>query len=118
MTISPFSLFKTIFILIIIDLIWLTTGGRYAVSMTERIQSQPVKFRYFSAFIVYLSLAYMVLQTTNYKEAFLYGLTIYTVYDFTNYALLKDYDLKFAIADSIWGGILFIIVHYLLKLIN
>lgn len=102
---------KTIIILIVLDLIWLSTGGKYAIRMTEKIQKEPVHFRYISGFIVYLALAYLVLQTKTYKQAFLYGLTTYMVYDFTNYALLKDYDLKFAIADSLWGGILFVIVH-------
>jgi uncharacterized membrane protein len=57
----------------------------------------------------------MALQTTSYEQAFLYGISIYAVYDFTNHALLENYDLKFAIADSLWGGILFVIVHHLLK---
>ena len=105
---------KTIIILIIVDLIWLSTGGKYAIRMTEKIQKEPLIFRYASGFIVYLALAYLLLQTKNYKQAFLYGLTTYMVYDFTNYALLKDYDLKFAIADSLWGGILFVIVCYII----
>ena len=105
---------KTIIILIIVDLIWLSTGGKYAIRMTEKIQKEPLIFRYASGFIVYLALAYLLLQTKNYKQAFLYGLTTYIVYDFTNYALLKDYDLKFAIADSLWGGILFVIVYYII----
>ena len=105
---------KTIIILIIVDLIWLSTGGKYAIRMTEKIQKEPLIFRYASGFIVYLALAYLLLQTKNYKQAFLYGLTTYMVYDFTNYALLKDYDLKFAIADSLWGGILFVIVYYII----
>jgi len=105
----------TAIMLLIVDLLWLSTGGKYAVRMTEKIQGQPVNFRYTSALVVYLALAYMVLQTTSYQQAFLYGLTSYLVYDFTNYALLENYDIKFAIADSLWGGILFIIVHHLLK---
>lgn len=105
---------KTIIILIIVDLIWLSTGGKYAIRMTEKIQKESLEFRYASGFLVYLALAYLLLQTKNYKQAFLYGLTTYMVYDFTNYALLKDYDLKFAIADSLWGGILFVIVYYII----
>ena len=104
----------TAIMLLIVDLLWLSTGGKYAVRMTEKIQGQPVNFRYTSALVVYLALAYMVLQTTSYQQAFLYGLTTYMVYDFTNYALLKDYYLKFAIADSLWGGILFLIVYYII----
>jgi uncharacterized membrane protein len=115
MEISLPLILKTTVIIFLVDLIWLSTGGKYAIRMTEKIQGQPVHFRYASAFIVYLVLAYMALQTTSYKQAFLYGISIYAVYDFTNHALLENYDLKFAIADSLWGGILFVIVHHLLK---
>lgn len=114
---SPLLILKVAFILVIVDLFWLMTGGRYAVRMTEKIQGQPVRFRYGSALIVYLVLAYMVLQTTDYKQAFLYGFSTYAVYDFTNHALLENYDLKFAVADSLWGGILFVIAHHLIKML-
>jgi uncharacterized membrane protein len=43
------------------------------------------------------------------------GLSTYAVYDFTSYALLKNYDLRFAIADTLWGGILFAAVFLALK---
>lgn len=105
----------TAIMIFIVDLLWLSTGGRYAVRMTEKIQGQPVKFRYGSALVVYIFLSYIVLETKSYKQAFLYGLSLYAVYDFTNHALLENYDIKFAIADSLWGGILFVIVHHLLK---
>jgi uncharacterized membrane protein len=39
------------------------------------------------------------------------------VYDFTNYALLKDYDFRFAVADTVWGGVLFSMVHSVMKYI-
>ena len=57
----------------------------------------------------------MLLETKSYKQAFVYGLCIYGVYDFTTLALLKGYDWKFAVADTLWGGILFVIGRHLLK---
>ena len=108
-------LLKTIAVMIFVDMFWLLTGGIFARSMTERIQGQPIKFRIISAAIVYFFLAYMLLETSSYKQAFMYGLSIYAVYDFTNYALLDQYDWKFAIADSIWGGILFVGARHLLQ---
>ena len=44
-------------------------------------------------------------------DAFFIGLSTYAVYDFTNYATLAKYDISFAIADSLWGGVLFSIVR-------
>lgn len=106
---------KTAAVLLFVDLFWLLTGGIYARAMTERIQGEAVSFRYVGAVIVYLALAYLLLETSSYQQAFLFGLATYAVYDFTNYALFEKYDWKFAIADSVWGGVLFVCTRYLLK---
>ena len=110
-----YSLLKTAAIIFLVDIFWLLTGGIYARKMTERIQGSPLQMRYGSVVIVYLFLAYMLLETTSYKQAFLYGVSTYAVYDFTNHALLENYDWKFAIADSLWGGILFVLAKHLFK---
>lgn len=110
-----YSLLKAAGIIVLVDIFWLLTGGIYARRMTERIQGSPLQMRWIALPIVYLFLAYMLLETKSYKQAFMYGISIYAVYDFTNYALLDNYDWKFAIADSLWGGVLFVIAHHLLK---
>lgn len=109
------TLFKTAAIIFLVDIFWLLTGGIMARKMTERIQGQPLQMRYGSAAFVYILLAYMLLQTKSAKEAFFYGAAIYGVYDFTNHALLDQYDWKFAIADTLWGGVLFVLARHLLK---
>jgi uncharacterized membrane protein len=110
-----YSLIKTAGVLFLVDIFWLATGGIYARKMTELIQGQPIQMRFVSAVIVYLFLAYMLLQTKSAKEAFLYGVSIYGVYDFTNHAILQQYDWKFAIADTLWGGVLFVLARHLLR---
>jgi uncharacterized membrane protein len=110
-----YTLLKTAAIIFLVDIFWLLTGGIYARNMTERIQGAPIQMRYVSAVIVYFLLAYMLLETRSNTQAFLYGCAIYGVYDFTNHALLNNYDWKFAIADTLWGGTLFVIARHLLK---
>jgi uncharacterized membrane protein len=88
-------------------MIWLGTAGKYALTMHEKIQGVPVVFRYGAAAIVYVALAYLLSYAKTALNAFYIGLSAYAVYDFTNYALLKNYDIRFALADTIWGGILF-----------
>ena len=110
-----YSLLKAAGIIVLVDMFWLLTGGIYARRMTERIQGSPLEMRWIALPIIYLFLAYMLLETKSYKQAFMYGISIYAVYDFTNYALFDNYDWKFAIADSLWGGVLFVIAHHLLK---
>jgi uncharacterized membrane protein len=48
-------------------------------------------------------------------QAFARGLCVYGVYEFTNVAVFERYDWKFAAADTLWGGVLFVIARYLLK---
>ena len=60
---------------------------------------------------VYIALAYLIQQSHSTVEAFFLGLSVYTVYEFTNYAALSKYDPLFATADSIWGGVLFTLVR-------
>jgi uncharacterized membrane protein len=106
---------KTAAVLFFVDLFWLGTGGIYGRAVIERIQGETISFRAVGGIIVYLFLAYLVLETTSYQQAFLYGLAVYGVYDFTNYTVFRQYDWKFAIADTMWGGILFMCSRYLLK---
>jgi uncharacterized membrane protein len=111
----PKHLVKTALILFLVDLFWIATGGIYARAIVERIQGEALEIRYLPALMAYLLLAYMLLETTSYKQAFIYGVCIYGVYDFTTLALLKGYDWKFAVADTLWGGILFASARYVLR---
>lgn len=109
------QILKTAAVIFLVDIFWLMSAGIYARRMTEMIQGEPIQLRFVSAALVYVFLAYLLLQTKSAKEAFLYGVAIYGVYDFTNHALLERYDWKFAIADTLWGGVLFVIARHLLK---
>jgi len=106
---------KAAFILLCIDLLWLGTGGIFARAMFERIQGAPISFRYGSAALVYFFMSYLLLETTSYQQAFMYGFSTYAVYDLTNHAIFEKYDWRFAMADTLWGGILFMSARYLLK---
>jgi hypothetical protein len=64
---------------------------------------------------VYLALGYLLTLTSSPQEAFLYGILVYAVYDFTNLAVLSDYPLSFALLDTLWGGILFTLAYSLVS---
>jgi uncharacterized membrane protein len=105
----------SIALLLFVDMFWLSTVGQMAVAMTEKIQGSPVVFRYGAVAVVYLAMAYLLSQATSAGNAFMIGATTYAVYDFTSYALLKNYDWRIAVADTLWGGVLFMLVHLALK---
>jgi uncharacterized membrane protein len=85
--------------------------------MVRKIQGKDIELKAGPAIVVYFALAYLALLPKTAMEAFLLGLCVYAVYDFTNLATLANYDWRFAVADSLWGGILFTIVHYALTYI-
>lgn len=78
--------------------------------MMSAIQSSKVSMLIWPIFIIYPAMAYLLLQSTSILNAAAIGGAAYAVYDFTNLATIKGYQLSFAIADSIWGSILFAVV--------
>lgn len=101
-------------LLLLVDLPWLFLIGESAQTMIRKIQGSELSLKVVPALIVYLALAYLVTKTETVQEAFQVGVATYAVYDFTNLAMFKDYTLKFALMDTLWGGVLFAIVRYAL----
>jgi uncharacterized membrane protein len=97
---------------VICDLPWLYVSSEWSHSVIKKVQGGlPLQLRLSAAIPVYLALAYLVQLAHSSTQAFLLGLSVYAVYDFTNYATLAKYELPFAITDSLWGGTLFVIVR-------
>ena len=106
------SIVPIAFLILVCDTPWLYFTADRAQKMIGRIQGgAPMALRWEGAPPVYLALAFLVLQAQSTAQAFLIGLCTYAVYDFTNYTTLKNYDLSFAVADSVWGGVLFTLVR-------
>ncbi len=102
-------------VFVVIDSVWLLTAGQYALAMTQRIQGSPVVMNLGAALIVYVALAYLVWQVKSVQEAGLLGAAVYAVYDFTSLTILKKYELGMAVADTVWGGVLFAGVYSVLQ---
>ena len=93
-------------LLLVLDIPWLYANRNTSETMIRAIQGSSIQLRIIPAIIVYLLLAYLLTIPGSAKEAFLLGAATYGVYDATNYATLKNYSPTFAIADTLWGGIL------------
>jgi uncharacterized membrane protein len=103
-------------IIILIDIPWLTLQMTASQKMFSEIQGgRAVRMTLWPAVVVYIALAYLLLLQTSVRGAFLSGAAVYAVYDFTNLAVFKDYSLGFAVADTLWGGVLFSIAYLLVK---
>ena len=76
------------------------------------VQGSDIKINYVAAIFAYIflifGLNYFIIQKhKSVKDAALLGLVIYAVYEFTNLALLKNWQVSTAIIDTIWGSILY-----------
>lgn len=108
-----FSAFLSILvILVLIDSVYLFVTKAIFGEMVAKIQRTAIQMRLEGAVIVYLLLAvalyyFIVKPGLSVWKAGLLGLVIYGTFDFTNYAMFKNYDLKIAIMDTVWGSLLF-----------
>ena len=102
-------------IILVVDIPWLLFNRDRSARMILNIQGSALSMRWIPALLVYPALAILILQANSLKQAALIGLSTYAVYDLTNYAILKNYPLDFAIMDIIWGSILFSISYVVLE---
>lgn len=103
-----------VLLIIVGDIPWLASVGSSAMKMIEGIQRKPIVFKWWAAGIVYLALGFLIMRTNSVTEAGMTGAAVYAVYDFTNLATFADYSPWIAVADSIWGGVLFAGVKWIL----
>ena len=105
----------------ILDYFYLNGNKKYFNRVFTKIQGSlivkpiPTLFTYI---VMILSINYFILQ--RYKkltkrvlvDSFLLGFFIYSIYDLTNLATIKNWPVKLVIMDALWGGLLYLITTY------
>lgn len=115
------EIIKAIIILLVIDIFYLLFIAKPIYQKTVlSIQKTPMDINIFGALgsYLFLSLAlYYFIIKENKKpfDAFILGLCIYGVFDMTNIAIFKNYDINTALIDTIWGGTLFYLTIYVYR---
>jgi len=102
----------TSIIFVILDGLYINFFKDYFNRQIKSVQGSEIQINIIASGIVYIflifGLSYFIIQKNrSVKDAFILGLVIYAVYDFTNVALLKNWKVSTAILDTLWGGILF-----------
>jgi len=115
------NFFTVLVLILILDLIWINGFFKYRFfPMIENIQKSPVVVEpiyFIAAYLILTTLIYvMIPKCTSYGEAFLIGFLIYAVYDSTNLATIKGWNVTNAIMDSLWGGFLMLIIYSISKI--
>lgn len=99
--------------MLVVDIIWISTFmGKMFVPMVEGIQKSPMVMKPLGGIIAYaamIMLFYTFRKDLTLTKAFILGAGVFATYDFTSYALFSGWDLKTAVIDTLWGGVLFVI---------
>ena len=110
-------------ILLGLDFTWLALymTPRYK-ALVKSIQGSALKANMTSALASYtLMVVALNMFVINYNfsnlEAFVFGVCLYGVYDFTNGAIFKNWDFKLAYIDVLWGGLVYFLAAYVSKFI-
>ena len=100
-------------LMIIIDTVYLYFVGKSVFDKTvAAIQNSSLVVNIAPAVFTYILMAillnYFIISVHKSAfDAFILGFCTYGIFDFTNMAIFKKYNLKTAITDTLWGAILF-----------
>jgi uncharacterized membrane protein len=102
----------TFVVFVTLDSIYLTSMKGYFDNQVKSVQGSIIQMNLLAAVLCYISLVFgvyyfIIREKKSLLQAFLLGLVIYTVYEFTNWALFKNWKIATVIMDSLWGAILF-----------
>ena len=108
--------------LVAIDFAYLTVINDYYTRQIVAVQGSPMVVNLFGAVITYVflifGLNYFIIRPgRSAQDAFLLGLVVYGVYDFTNLALFSKWHIYTAVTDTLWGGTLFYLTTMLVHAI-
>jgi uncharacterized membrane protein len=108
--------------MLMLDGVYLNAIGTQYGEQVAKVQRTAMNIKMSGVVACYIflivGLYYFILkENRSIFDAFLLGIVIYGVYDATTYAIFKHWSPVLAIADTLWGGILFAltsaVVYYL-----
>jgi uncharacterized membrane protein len=112
-------------LLVLVDSIYLYFIGKPVFDKTVAvIQNSSLIVNIAPAVFTYILMAillnyFIISVNKSVFDAFILGFCTYGIFDFTNMAIFKKYNLRTAITDTLWGAILFFsvttITYYLKK---
>ena len=115
-----YNFILTLVILLFIDSAYLYLTSNIFNNFIEKIQGTKIEIKLIGVVLVYLVIAfglnYFIIERNNtVMDAFILGLFVYAVYEFTNYSIFKKWEAKIVAMDTLWGGILFAATTYVVK---
>jgi len=124
------SNFQIILQIIILSIIFLSIDSLYlsqiAPVFTQMLKGitggktmslDPIATLKTYALLVFGIWYFIISRNSSLVDAFLYGATVYGVYELTNKATIPGWDWSFVAIDTLWGGILHVLVTYVYRLV-
>jgi uncharacterized membrane protein len=114
------SIIKLSLLVLVIDCLFLYNIKNLFNQQIIKVQGSGIDPNIYACILSYIFLIiplywFIIKEKKNGYDAFLLGISIYGVYEYTNLALLKNWNVQTTVIDTIWGGCLFAIVTYLHK---
>jgi uncharacterized membrane protein len=108
----PFVLFVLFISFVLLDLLFFWANGPFLNKTIRSVQGKRTKIRISGAIFCYIALTLLMYFTLSldYFKTFGLGVCIYAVYEGTNYAIFEKWPLQMVVMDTLWGGILFVLV--------
>ena len=100
-----------------IDAIYLNSISNFFNTQIKSIQGTELRLNMLSTILCYLLMTlgiyyFIIEKKFSMKDMFILGVFTYGIFDFTNKALFDKWMWKTVVLDTVWGGILFALVHY------
>lgn len=113
----------------LVDYVYLSRITQHFKDLVLKITKEPMEFNLTKGVIAYIFLIiginYFIfsdLKKNNLNQkiidSIILGLVIYGTFDFTNGTIFKNYDYYTAIMDTMWGGVLFGLVTFIVYQIS
>jgi len=118
-----FLLLITAIVFVVIDSIYLNIVSNYFSNQIKFIQGSPIKMNFLATLFCYIFFIFginyfIITPNRSVQEAFLLGLIIYGVFETTNMALFSKWSWLTVFIDTLWGGILFALITFIIKLLH
>ena len=115
---KPVLSFIAAILVVLIDSVYLSSVKGYFGKQIKDVQGTPMKLDMMATILAYVFIVFglnyfIISKRASVKDAFLLGLVIYGIYEFTNKAILTKWTYNTVALDTVWGGILFASVTFL-----
>ena len=102
---------------VLLDMLFFWVNGPFLNKIIRGVQGKTSQIRIGGALLCYVALTLLMYFTLSldYLKTFGLGAGIYAVYEGTNYAIFEKWPLQMVVMDTVWGGILFVLVKAIYK---